>query len=219
MKKLRLLNTSLSRSIKLFLSVCLVSGFIVWDLTQAHSKLAAVYSSFFPESESKAAAAQPATVSIVRSNDPALGSDTCSVTSEAITYTSISKMVRRAVDLAGGLRSIIKTGDTVLIKPNLVQQDSSGSGGITDVRVVKALVFLVDEIDHGKIKIIVGEGSPRPFTAFERASGTTAAPWNSSLMSRDIKASKRKPSLRESIFASRISTATLIQIRGRNWTP
>jgi uncharacterized protein (DUF362 family) len=177
MKRLHPWNTRLSRSIKLFVYVSVISGVLVWDLTQAHSKLATVYLSFFPESESKAAAAQPATVSIVRSNDPALGTDTCSVTSEAITYATISKMVRRAVDLAGGFRSIIKSGDTVLIKPNLVQQDSSGSGGITDVRVVKALVFLVDEIDHGKIKVIVGEGSPRPFTTFEKASGTTAAPW------------------------------------------
>jgi uncharacterized protein (DUF362 family) len=178
MNRLRPWNPNLTRSIKLLVSVFLFSGFIVWDLTQAHSKLAVVYSSFFPESESKATAALPATVAIVRSNDPALGPDTCGVTSEAIAYTTISKMVRRAVDLAGGLRSIIKSGDTVLIKPNLVQQDSSGSGGITDVRVVKAIVFLVDEIDHGRVKIIVGEGSPRPFTSFEKASGTTAAPWN-----------------------------------------
>jgi len=99
------------------------------------------------------------------------------VTSEAITYTTIEKMVRRAVELAGGLQGIVKSGDTVLIKPNLVQQDSSGSGGVTDVRVVKALVFLVDEIDHGNIRIIVGDGSPRPFTAFEKASGTSAKAW------------------------------------------
>jgi uncharacterized protein (DUF362 family) len=178
MKSLQSWNKSISRSVKLCVYVIVIFGFLVWDLTQAHSKLAVVYSSFFPDSESKAAAAQPATVSIVRSNDPALGSDACSVTSEAITYSTISKMVRRAVDLAGGFRSIIKSGDTVLIKPNLVQQDSSGSGGITDVRVVKALVFLVDEIDHGRIKIIVGDGSPRPYTTFEKASGTTAAPWN-----------------------------------------
>ena len=177
MSILRSLNPKLTRAIKLIVSVCLFSGFVVWDLMQAHSKLALAYLSFFPESESKAAMVQPATVAIVRSNDPALGLDTCGVTSETITYTAILKMVRRAVDLTGGLRSIIKSGDTVLIKPNLVQQDSSGSGGVTDVRVVKALVFLVDEIDHGKIKIIVGEGSPRPFTTFERASGTSATPW------------------------------------------
>ncbi|MCX6134413.1 MAG: DUF362 domain-containing protein [Ignavibacteriales bacterium] len=177
MKLPRIRNTKLSRFIKLAAYAGVMSGFILWDLTQAHSKLAMVYSSFFPDSDTKAAAALPATVSIVQSNDPALGQDTCGLTSEAITYTTISKMVRRAVDLAGGFRNVIKSGDTVLIKPNLVQQDSSGSGGITDVRVVKALVFLVDEIDHGKIKVIVGEGSPRPFTTFEKASGTTAAAW------------------------------------------
>jgi uncharacterized protein (DUF362 family) len=116
------------------------------------------------------------TVAIVRSNDGTLA-DPCPVTDEGITYTTISQMVRRAVDLAGGLYGIVKSGDTVLIKPNLVQQDSSGSGGVTDVRVVKALVCLVDEIDHGRISIIVGDGSPRPFTTFEKASGTAQKAW------------------------------------------
>ena len=58
-----------------------------------------------------------------------------------------------------------------------MQQDSSGSGGVTDVRVVKALVTLVDEIDHGKIKIIVGDGSARPFTTFEKNTGASKLAW------------------------------------------
>ena len=127
-----------------------------------------IYKSFFLDSEMKASSSSSstATVAIVRSNDSALGADTCSVTSESITYPTIYKMVKHAVELVcgpTGLRTIIKSGDTVLIKPNIVQQDSSGSGGVTDVRVVKALVYLIDSIDHGHIKIIVGEGSPRPY--------------------------------------------------------
>jgi len=147
-----------------------------WDLSQAHSGIGSVYTSFFLSSETKASSSQSATVSIVRSNDPTLANP-CDVMDEGITYTTIAQMVRRAVDLAGGLNSIIKTGDTVLIKPNIMSPDSSGSCRVTDVRVVKALVYLVDEIDHGHIKIIVGEGSPVPFTYFEKNSGTTATPW------------------------------------------
>ena len=151
-----------------------------WDLSQAHSNINNIYTSFFLDSEMNASSSQPTTVSIVRSNDSALGSDTCGVTSESITYTTIYKMVKHAVELVcgpNGLSTIIKSGDTVLIKPNIVQMDSSGSGGVTDVRVVKALVYLVDEIDHGRIKIIVGEGSPRPYTTFEKASGGGGTAW------------------------------------------
>ena len=165
---------------KFFIVLIALSIWLYWDLSQAHSTMMTLYKSFFLSSEINAVSSTPATVAIVRSNDSALGADTCSVTSETITYTTISKMVKRAVTLAcgpNGLRSIIKSGDTVLIKPNIVQQDSSGSGGVTDIRVVKALVYLIDSIDHGHIKIIVGDGSPRPYTTFEKASGTTSSAW------------------------------------------
>jgi uncharacterized protein (DUF362 family) len=153
-------------------------GFIMWDLLQAHSNIGDMYRAFMPNAETKAVSAQAATVSIVRSNDPAL-SNPCGTTDEGITFQTINQMVRRAIYLVDptGLRSIIKSGDTVLIKPNIVQQDSSGSGGVTDIRVVKALVMLIDSIDHGHIKIIVGDGSPRPFTTFEKNSGTGATAW------------------------------------------
>ncbi|HYH04693.1 MAG TPA: DUF362 domain-containing protein, partial [Bacillota bacterium] len=48
------------------------------------------------------------------------------------------------------------------LKPNLVDPKPSGSGEITDVRVIKALIKLIDELHPGKVEIIVGEGSPRP---------------------------------------------------------
>ena len=86
-------------------------------------------------------------------------------------------MVRRAVTLAGGLTGVVNSGDTVLIKPNIVGVQPSGCGEVTDVRVVKAVVKMVDEIDHGRIKIRVGDGSPRPSTTFEKNSGTAKGPW------------------------------------------
>lgn len=151
-----------------------------WDLSQAHSNLSALYKSFFVHSDATASnhvTNLATTVSIVRSNDAALAHP-CGVADEGINDTTISEMVRRAVDLVGGLHGLITSQDTVLIKPNIVQQDSSGSGGVTDVRVVKALVFMVDEIDHGNIQIVVGDGSPRPFTTFEKSNGSGQTPWD-----------------------------------------
>jgi uncharacterized protein (DUF362 family) len=147
-----------------------------WDLMQAHHAERTAYRPFTSERDCLLKSPAATSVAIVRSNDPAL-SDPSPVTDEGISYNTISQMVRRAVDLAGGLAGIVKSGDTVLIKPNLVQQDSSGSGGVTDVRVVKALVYLIDEIDHGRISIVVGDGSPRPYTTFEKSSGTAQKAW------------------------------------------
>lgn len=154
----------------------LLTFWLWWDIEQAHSDATNVYRSFEYGGTAKLKSPAATTVSIVRSNDPSL-QNPWDVNTDGIPYETVEQMVRRAVELAGGLQRIIKSGDTVLIKPNLVQQDSSGSGGVTDVRVVKALVYLIDEIDHGKIKIIVGDGSARPFTTFEKNSGSSGTAW------------------------------------------
>ncbi|MCP4135011.1 MAG: DUF362 domain-containing protein [bacterium] len=58
---------------------------------------------------------------------------------------NIDAMVRRAVELAGGLDEI-KQGDTVLLKPNLVSRSGSGSTRITtNPLVVQAVIRLVKE--------------------------------------------------------------------------
>jgi uncharacterized protein (DUF362 family) len=169
-----------SRIFKFSSILILFSFWMYWDLSQAYDSRSIIYKSFVLNSEMKTAASPPATVSIVRSNDPAI-ENPCGVTDEGISYQTIAQMVRRAIYLVdtSGLRSMIKSGDTVLIKPNIVQQDSSGSGGVTDIRVVKALVYLIDSIDHGHIKIIVGDGSPRAFTTFEKTNASSTSYWTS----------------------------------------
>ena len=161
---------------KYSLFVLVLTLWMWWDLSQAHSNLNSVYESFFPQVDRVAGAPTATKVALVRSDDVALANPT-SISDAGITTATIEQMVRRAVALSGGLRGIVKSGDKVLIKPNIVQQDSSGSGGVTDVRVVRAVVKIVDEIDHGKIHIIVGDGSPRPYTSYEKASGTKNAAW------------------------------------------
>ena len=48
----------------------------------------------------------------------------------------------------------------VLLKPNIVSPKLSGSGEVTDVRVIKALVKIIDEVDPGNMEIVIGEGAP-----------------------------------------------------------
>ena len=171
------MQTTKNSKFKYFVLLLVVVVFLSWDLFQAHSNaFRYAYQSFFPASESKATVALATTVAIVRSDDTTLANPT-PVTDANISYATIEQMVRRAVTLAGGFQGVIASGDTVLIKPNIVQQDSSGSGGVTDIRVVKALVKIVDEIDHGHVHIIVGGGSPRPYTTFERAAASGRTPW------------------------------------------
>ena len=57
----------------------------------------------------------------------------------------IDAAVRKAVDLVGGLGDIIRSGDTVIIKPNLVVAKPPESGATTDPRVCKAIADMVRE--------------------------------------------------------------------------
>ncbi|MFB0557725.1 MAG: DUF362 domain-containing protein [Candidatus Bathyarchaeia archaeon] len=66
-------------------------------------------------------------------------------------------MVRRAVDLIGGMKSFIAKGDTVALKPNVVTGKLSGHGVTTDPRVVEALVK--HSFDAGAQEVLVVEGS------------------------------------------------------------
>lgn len=77
-------------------------------------------------------------------------------------YNQVEAMVRKAIDLQGGLEWVVNKGNTVLIKVNLVGANSpSGQGENTDVRVVKALIKILNEHTEGDIKIVVAEGSAR----------------------------------------------------------
>ena len=168
------MKRSIRKKIKIVLVFLSISLWLGWDLHQAHSNNYN-YLSFMSAGLSKADSAASATIAIVTSDDSTLN-DPCSRSADP-SYQTVEEMVRKAIDLEGGFQGIIKTGMTVLIKPNLVEIQTSGSGNITDVRVVKAIVKIVDEIDHGKIKILVGDGSPRPYTTFEKANSFGKKPW------------------------------------------
>ncbi len=67
-------------------------------------------------------------------------------------------VTRKAVENAGGLEKVIKPGNSVLIKPNLVMIARPEEAVITDYRVVQSLID--QAIEAGAAKVYVGEGSP-----------------------------------------------------------
>jgi uncharacterized protein (DUF362 family) len=71
---------------------------------------------------------------------------------------SVHQMVKEAIDLLGGMETIVKPGQTVALKPNVVTGTLSGPGVTTDKRVVEALIRLCNEAGAGKVKIVEGAG-------------------------------------------------------------
>jgi len=68
----------------------------------------------------------------------------------------IEASVRKAIELAGGLADIVKRGDKVIIKPNIVVAQSPETGANTDPRVCKVIANMVRELGA---KPIIGEAS------------------------------------------------------------
>jgi len=58
----------------------------------------------------------------------------------------IDTIVRKAIELAGGLAGIVKPGNAVLIKPNLVWAAAPETGTTTDPRICKTIANMVREI-------------------------------------------------------------------------
>ena len=77
-----------------------------------------------------------------------------------LTADQILAMVRRAVDLIGGMASVVPdTARLVAIKTNISTIEPSGSGVITEARVVRAVALLVHEaVPEARILIVEGAG-------------------------------------------------------------
>lgn len=71
--------------------------------------------------------------------------------------TDYSTATREAIERAGGLGSVIKPGDSVIIKPNLVIPTDTGDATITDHRAVAEVVKMAYEA--GAKEVIIGEGA------------------------------------------------------------
>lgn len=94
-----------------------------------------------------------------------------------ISDEEIFEMTKNAIELAGGLKGIVKDNQTVVLKPNLVQihVDSTGqlfdkelNGVTTDWRVTKAVADLVRELNpNGKIYVMEGSAADGSKKAME----------------------------------------------------
>jgi uncharacterized protein (DUF362 family) len=69
----------------------------------------------------------------------------------------IHEIVFQAIKLIGGIKSIIHSGDKVLIKPNAGSRDSWRKGAVTCPYVVEAIAMKVK--DAGAGEVIIGEAS------------------------------------------------------------
>ncbi len=69
----------------------------------------------------------------------------------------IESAIRKAIDLAGGLKKIVAPSSRVLIKPNLWRPETYGMGRITDCRVTEAVTKMVQEL--GPRSVVIGEGA------------------------------------------------------------
>ncbi len=161
---------------KILIISCLLTVWLWWDFSQASKQMDDLNQSFKLLSEFDATTSATTTVAIVRSDNPELSNPT-PITDDAIAYNQIEDIVRKAIELAGGFDWVIRPGDMVLLKPNIVDPEPPGSGEVTDVRVIKALIKIIDEIDPGNMDIVVGEGSPREMDYELKYSSRTSPRW------------------------------------------
>jgi uncharacterized protein (DUF362 family) len=67
-------------------------------------------------------------------------------------------MVKKAIDLLGGIESIIENGDNIALKPNVVTGKLSGPGVTTDIRVVEAVIKMCRDAGANDISVVEGSG-------------------------------------------------------------
>jgi uncharacterized protein (DUF362 family) len=72
----------------------------------------------------------------------------------AMAHGEKSKLVYAAVDLLGGIKNFVKSGDVVCIKPNLSFASNTDCGATTSPEIVKQMVQLCLDADAKKIFVV-----------------------------------------------------------------
>jgi uncharacterized protein (DUF362 family) len=70
----------------------------------------------------------------------------------------VAGLVKGAIDLIGGIEGIVKNGDVVALKPNVVTGRVSKPGVITDKRVVEAMIRMCQLAGAKKVLVVEGSG-------------------------------------------------------------
>ena len=87
-----------------------------------------------------------------------------------------ARLVREAVERAGGFERVVRPGDRVVLKLNLVVAAPSGTGFTTDARVAEAVAKLA--LDAGARHVVFADGAsvaPGPPVAYYRPEATRLA--------------------------------------------
>ncbi len=72
--------------------------------------------------------------------------------------SEVAGLVKKAVDLVGGIKSVVKKGDVVALKPNVVTGGIDRPGVITDKRVLEAMIRMCKEAGAAKVLVVEGSG-------------------------------------------------------------
>jgi len=125
-----------------------------------HSSQTVIPGSFRADSLFKAPPAVATTVAVIASDNSSL-TNPVAVTSSTLTFAQIKEMVKKSIDMVGGITKYVQSGDSVIIKPNIVGAKLTGDGENTDIRVIKAIIRIIYEQYGNACTIFIGEGSAR----------------------------------------------------------
>src|SRR5512136_525223 len=89
--------------------------------------------------------------------------------------SEIKGLVKKSIDLVGGLTSVVKKGNVVALKPNVVTGRVSRPGVLTDKRIIEAMITLCQEAGAGEIRVVEGSGYFTPTDVALDKSGVKAA--------------------------------------------
>jgi uncharacterized protein (DUF362 family) len=94
---------------------------------------------------------------------------------EAPRDEEVAGLVKKTVDLVGGIESVVKKGDIVALKPNVVTGRVLKPGVITDKRIVEAMIMMCQEVGAAKVLVVEGSGYFTPTDVALEKSGIKAA--------------------------------------------
>lgn len=145
--------------------IAIVSVLVAWDMAFTETQTV-MPGSFRVDSLLVGTPAPATTVAVIASDNKEL-KQPIAITSTSLSFSQVKDMVKNAIDKVGGIDKFVQAGDTVLFKPNIVGANRpTAVGENTDLRVVKALMQLVNEAYGNKCMIYIAEGSARSIKDF-----------------------------------------------------
>ncbi len=89
--------------------------------------------------------------------------------------SEIRGLVKKSIDLVGGLGSVVKKGNVVALKPNVVTGRVSKPGVLTDKRIIETMITLCQEAGASEVQVVEGSGYFTPTDVALDKSGVKAA--------------------------------------------